>query len=213
MSKRNGGSNTERKTTNDVYFSQDSADWLIDWLIDNHLISIKSCLHANVLDACCGKGALGLALKTYIPNIDFLDHKFTMNHIDIILRDILSWSPLYKYDIILCNPPWSPVSRALDIYMHLLSLLKPNGTLYFIINYAFINTNWQRGASLGNGYRIDLPRYTFAKSQKENNPDSNGLLDPVLIIKGDLKLTSPPPFFCPIPPEICKTDQKLMAFV
>lgn len=201
---RSGGKSTERSVTNDIMFDHDAAWWLWDWLFKQGLVQTKC---TGVLDACCGTGILGCWWIPKSEIVDFVDVKMNGFH-RCYQTDILKWEPGSKYDVIICNPPWSPVHQAEGIYHHLLSLLKPKGCLYFIINYAFLNTGWKRGAKLGRGIQIPLPRYTFHKSLKEHNPESTGLLDPVLMI--NRQRVDDPPFFCPIPPEICKSDQKIL---
>jgi hypothetical protein len=127
--------------------------------------------------------------------------------------DILDYKPDKQYNIIICNPPWTPVGDALTIYNHLVDLLSPHGYLFFVINYAFINTGWKRGSVLGKGGVIFLPRYLFAESLRKINPESTGLLDPVLMIHpGKCAHVKKYDFFCPIPPSVCKEgyDRELL---
>ena len=211
MANRSGGIPTERNVTNDIMFDYESAKWLFEWLYSNLLMPFRWYSPRKGLDACCGTGVLGRALSEYVRYVDYVDIKQYAGGVKVNLIDILEFKAdkfSDKYDAIICNPPWSPVDLSEKIYHHLLGLLKPHGWLYFIINYAFINTGWKRGAKLGKGIQIPLPRYTFHKSLKICKPESTGLLDPVLMINRQDSID--PPFFCPIPPEICKTDQRLL---
>lgn len=214
MSQRGGGVKTERKVTGNIFFDEKAAEilckFLIDKIIPYDLCEPYTACDRRVLDACCGDGALGNHLWD-CGNVDYVDINpmSKVSDYKLNLIDILEWKPKYKYDLIICNPPWSPVEKAEAIYHHLLTILKSWGYLIFIINYAFINTNWQRGERLGRGKTIFLPRYTFAKSLKKFNPESSGLLDPVVMINRRNKNDAP--FFCNIPPEICKTKQLVLS--
>lgn len=217
MAKRNGGSHQKKEfdTQNNIFFDKHVADWMFNWFFDNIYINNIIVKTTDIfLDACCGNGVLGDSfckakdkMFKYPYDIDYVDNN-VKESLKFKNRDILYWKPEYKYNIIICNPPWTPVELAEEIYHHLLTLLEPGGILLFIINYSFVNTNWKRGEQLGNGITIFLPRYTFHKSLKNNNSDSTGLLDPVLMINRQNKIDLP--FFCPIPPTICKNDQIIM---
>jgi len=206
--KRVGGIPAKRKTSNDVYFDEAVAGWLWDFIFEHDLYPIDP-YDYKILDACAGNGVLGKKLMDKLGNMfsDYeLDGSAECDYVDIDSNDlwvdscdILEWDAGYKYDIIICNPPWSPCIYAERIYRYLLTLLKPDGWLYFIINYSFINSNWKRGEKLGNGLTIFLPRYTFHKA-------GCPLLDPVLMINRQNK--DDPPFFCLIPPEIAKRYNK-----
>lgn len=225
MSKRLGGKPSDRNISNDIFFDYEPARFMINFIFNrldvdltfNNWTFISNKYEYKILDACCGNGVLGNCiidlLKLKSKNIDFVDIKIqesltTKLFSNFYIADILEWKPSFKYNIIICNPPWSPVDRAEEIYHHLLSLLDEKGILVFIINYAFINTNWKRGEKLGNGITLFLPRYTFNNALKAYKPESCGLLDPVVMINRQSKLDMP--FFIPINPIICKTEQLII---
>jgi hypothetical protein len=153
-----GGVSRHKSTQpkNDIFFHPFVAKKLIENL-SVHFNNPK-----KVLDACCGDGALGIAIEHCVGSkVDYVDINNRPQFEKAIVCDILNWKPQYKYDLIVCNPPWIPVKAPLRIYWHLVSLLNEHGVLIYIINNTFCYQGAERGRTLRYQKHYELPRYTF----------------------------------------------------
>lgn len=109
---------------------------------------LKCDLSGDVLDLGCGYGPIGIILSSFFDiNVDMVDvnkravHLATMNvslnkvdHVNVFYSDCYS-NVNKKYDVIVTNPP---IRAGKDIVYKFLveakDYLKPNGSLYFVIN-------------------------------------------------------------------------------
>jgi hypothetical protein len=180
--KRQGGSSRSKdfdSADNNVYFHPKVAE-----SIYNALKVFIPSFCSKGLDACCGHGALGLAFQNGIRKenrnvkFDFVDNRpFNLPNFTII--DILRFEPAQKYDVIVCNPPWVPVTLAERIYFKLKNMLNDKGVLFFIVTNTFCYQGVERCRNLKFQKFVFLPRYVFKSSGKH-------LLDcGILIFKND----------------------------
>jgi 2-polyprenyl-3-methyl-5-hydroxy-6-metoxy-1,4-benzoquinol methylase len=132
--KRGGGSNIEKPPENDIYIHPKHAQEIVKYLSPHFPIR----LHYNVLDACCGHGVLGDAIKDYYSRKINSDVSITYQDIKINGKSILDEKYDKLFDIIICNPPWVPVDLPEAIYHYLIGLLNTGGVLIFIINNTFV---------------------------------------------------------------------------
>jgi len=175
---RAGGSTTKGKRNNvqenDIFFHPFVSNALIKALsvhINNKKL-VNAFLYDNkfrVLDACCGAGALGTSFKKHFKNstVDFVDIMNQTGLKRFKKLNIAYWKPSYQYDVILCNPPWIPVEIPMEIYYKTIDLLKPTGTLFYIINNTFCYQGPKRGKRLKFQKYYFLPCYTFASAGRE----------------------------------------------
>lgn len=166
--------------SNIVCFKEDYARLVVESLLNE--IALINGKTYSILDACCGDGVLGKSFKHKIANteIDYVDIDknncfYTTFTDDFYILDILKVKTNWRYDIIICNPPWIPVELPEQIFHHLRTLLAPNGVLFFVINNTFVYQGWKRAITLPIDKYIFLPRYTFASS-------GNALLDCGVIV-------------------------------
>jgi hypothetical protein len=125
----------------------------------------------NILDACCGYGALGFTFNKLIPKAkcDYVDKECPPLWIDKSISDNFSRKDItecyqrQRYDIILCNPPWT-VKKAELIYHHVINLLKPNGILFFLIQNIFIYQGYDRSINHKWDAWMFLPCYIYSQS-------------------------------------------------
>jgi len=133
---------------NNYYFTDYQADFIFNYIMA-HMALIKN---PHILDVCSGTGVLGKAiLKLFeFGGCNFIDIKkcsWLTKKLDcyegadnFIGQDFLKPLPMAsgrKFDIIVVNPPWAPLEIAFKIYQKALTLLSPNGILFFIINNTF----------------------------------------------------------------------------
>lgn len=154
--RRSGGIKRPFDNDNDVYFNDTNAFEMLDYLYP-HYSKYK---YPAVLDACCGKGALGNALMKIKPC------HVTSQDIKQSGESILDYKALYNFDIILCNPPWHPVELPEAIYYKLISMLNPDGVLIFIIDNVFCYQGIDRAKKLNFQKYYFLPRFVFKSSGK-----------------------------------------------
>lgn len=148
---RTGGIKTEREVDENVYFHPRNAWEMFNYLSPHFAIPHDEA--PQILDACAGSGILGKAVKEYydISKTDFVDIKHG--------ADVLNINK--KYDIIVCNPPWS-LKISLPIYWRLVEhCLAPYGVLFFIINNVFCYQGSDRAEGLKYQKYYFLPRWTF----------------------------------------------------
>jgi hypothetical protein len=170
MSNRSGGIKGGIKgMDNNIYFDPKVAQCIIDQLTPEFPKNPM-----RVLDACAGRGALGEAVYNYYRGkgepkiIHYQDIQYPESSDKKIGGSILDYKPLFKYDIIITNPPFTPVTFALAVYKHLMSLLTERGVLIFFINNVFMYQGWERGRELKYSKSYFLPRYIFdTKENKE----------------------------------------------
>lgn len=144
-------------TDNDVYFVKEEADIIFNYLLPHY----ENINNPVVLDACCNDGVLGKSFEKIIDckKVEYQDIKKDN-------KSILNFFPNYKYDIILCNPPWTPVKVPLEIYNHLELLLSDIGILVFVINNVFCYQGWERASKLKYQKYYFLPRFVFKWSSR-----------------------------------------------
>ncbi len=207
--RRTGGSHNEKGRDQDIFFTTAVAGHLITILLERE--NLREPGEYNVLDACCGRGVLGMEYRqakhhAATCSIDYVDtnNQVIPSKIDqndtVYQENILDWNPWQrKYDIIFCNPPWAPYTTALDIFGHLRCLLSDKGTLFFVINNTFLYQNAGNAKNLAYHDFVALPRYIFAGSGKP-------LLDCGVIISH--KEDQEPANFIFIPHNLCKMTQK-----
>lgn len=152
--KRAGGSrNRDHVIDENIEFPLDYADQMAKYLLphySNLLVTMK------VLDACSGSGNLGSSfLKYSAGHVCFYVDEF--NGQDILQLDN------EKFDLIICNPPWS-LKIALKIYNKLLTLLSDDGILFFVINNVFCYQGSSRAEILKFQKYYFLPRWIFKPS-------------------------------------------------
>jgi len=181
--KRQCGSNKNEKHDQDIFLNWQEAEIICKDMLHGRL-ETDPCnqVQISVLDACCGNGAFSKGFIKFFNN----DDDILLSLADIKKYDMLNITVLHnyiygnvleinqQYDIILCNPPWAPVDNALEIYLHMQSLLSPSGIMLFIINSTFLYQGQERANLLKYDAVKFLPRYTFEGSGKP-------LLDPVVI--------------------------------
>lgn len=150
---RSGGVATGETHDQNVYFIPEVAEIMFDYL-KPHYADYKCPL---ILDACCGSGVLGKSLSKILNG----KCKTTYHDINMNGQSILEYKTHWKFDIIVCNPPWAPVSTAEKIYHFLISMLSDAGVLFFIINNTFMYQGWERAVELQCSRYYFLPRYVF----------------------------------------------------
>lgn len=170
---------------NNVYFVPEVAKIVIDRL------SEKFPKKANfILDACAGPGALGEAVYDWyrargeLPQVFYQDLAYTDPGDKQVPGDILKYKPGHHFDLIICNPPFIPVTLPEKIYHHLFDLLSKNGVLFFMCNSTFFYQGWERAIKLKYTDVYFMPRYIFdyginkkQKKQKTKGENSTVLLD------------------------------------
>jgi len=110
-----------------------------------------------ILDACAGAVTLGNTFFNELPKSFLL----TYQDIKISGKSILDFSPDEKYNIIVCNPPWHPVTLALQIWHKLYSLLADGGVMFYIINNTFCYQGAARAVNLNYQKFYFLPRFVY----------------------------------------------------
>lgn len=159
MGKRTGGRQKISKKENDIYLNSINALEIFEYL-KPHIIQFDN--YPDILDACCNDGVLGRAVSKVLNNkccVEFQDIKFKG-------ESILDYEPYKKFDIIVCNPAWIPVTLPFLIYEKLLKLLKDNGVLFFLINNTFVYQGRDRAVNLRFHKYYFLPRYAFLSAGK-----------------------------------------------
>lgn len=162
MGKRAGGVAGIPGMDNEIYFVPEVAKIMID-KIAHHFPKYPD----RILDACAGKGVLGEAIYNWyrkrgeLIGINYQDIAYKEECDKKIGGSILDYHPGFKYNIIICNPPFHPVDIAFNIWKHLMSLLYPGGLLIFIIDSTYIYQGWQRAIELKYEKTYFLPRYVF----------------------------------------------------
>jgi hypothetical protein len=141
---------------NDVFFNKPVAEFMLNYL-KPHLPKRDN---LKILDECANDGVLGYTLEK------ICSEKNTISTLDI--RDIkingesaLDHKPDYKYDLIIVNPPFVPVTLPESIYHHLYNLLSDDGVMLYIINSTFTYQGFDRAKELKFQKYYFLPRYTF----------------------------------------------------
>lgn len=154
MPKKTGGTRTRNHEVNEnVEFPFEYAKQMAEYLRPHYSHLPK---YMNILDACSGGGNLGQS---------FLSHS---NGIVCYYVDKFNGQDIHeiddgKYELIVCNPPWS-IKTALPIYNKLLTLLSYNGILFFIINNVFCYQGSSRAEILKYQKYYFLPRWVFKPS-------------------------------------------------
>jgi hypothetical protein len=207
MGKRQGGIPTERKPSSTVHFDQEIARYLMLDLLSRYGLWVSD--STNGLDACCGKGVLGLAYQWAaqvkgLPSVPmtFLDTKrLTSLPFQVsacfVETDVLTWRSKRLFDVIVCNPPWMPVGIAEEIYHTLYNRLTLQGVLFFVINTTFLYSSVERASRISYNDVVLLNRYTFARS-------GCPLLDPCVVV-GRRSEARPPGKLINIPLKITRS--------
>ena len=141
---------------NDVFFNKPVAEFILNY-IKPHLPKRNN---LKILDECANDGVLGQTLKTICSKENTIS-TLDIRDIKINGESALDHTPDYKYDIIIANPPWVPVTLPESIYHHLYSLLAENGVMIYIINSTFVYQGIKRAEQLNFQKYYFLPRYTF----------------------------------------------------
>ena len=150
---------TQIKTENDIK----TPPWLADVIFSYLKPHYSGTQNPLILDACSGKDfVLGYAIKKKIKNC-------YLKCFDILINNckIQDFNFAEKFDIIVCNPPWTPVTEAFEIYLKLKSILTENGVLIFIINNSFCYQGISRAYCLDYQKYYFLHRSAFADSGKK----------------------------------------------
>lgn len=133
-------------------------------IVDNHVLpprpeteewteivikTLKNYGHLDVLDLCCGTGAIGLSIKKALPlndvtlvdvskmavintrkNAELLDVD-----VNIVLSNLFEDLANRKYDVIVCNPPYVdidyPIDNSVSKYEPFNAIYAPNRGLYY----------------------------------------------------------------------------------
>lgn len=113
---------------NKVLIPRKETEYLTSLIIDKYRYSNN----INVLDLCCGSGAIGLSIKKYLPNsnVTLLDKysnpikisklNANLQNIDVrvIKKDLRKKLMLHgKFDLIISNPPYVKKRYKLDDYV------------------------------------------------------------------------------------------------
>ena len=99
-----------------VLIPRPETEQLVDWVLED----FGRQDHLKVLDACCGSGAISIALSKYlelahITGIDISEQalKYAMendkvhqSNLQCIKQDLFDYIPKVKFDIIVSNPPY-----------------------------------------------------------------------------------------------------------
>ena len=175
MRRQGGGKTTvDRDHEQRVYTHPEHAREILEYLTPHLLVQrIDFGDKVKTLDACCGAGAFGMACREVLYNashrlathVTFLDVDPDIIACDASVGSIVKGSVhdltvATQFDVIVCNPPWR-LSEALPIYEKLLTLLAPNGVLFFLINNVFCYQNSARGEQLKFQKYYFLPRWVF----------------------------------------------------
>jgi hypothetical protein len=152
MNNRPGGKTTKREVSENVEFYPDNAFELMHYLRPHFtMLFMSRPYRLKVLDACSGSGNLGNKFEEiFSSKVDYAEIQNGVN-----VHDIEE-----KYDVIICNPPWS-LKISLPIYWKLVDLLRPDGILIFIINNVFCYQGSERASELKYQKYYFLPRWTF----------------------------------------------------
>jgi len=162
MGRRTGGIAIQGKTgvvrDNDVSFTLPVAQVVVDYLQPHY----KKIYSPTILDACANDGVLGYSIynNCEYSQLELQDIKVTGQKVQDTDFGGRVW------DIIICNPPWTPVEEPLEIYNKLVSLLEKGGVLFFVINNVFCYQGWKRAVELKFQKYYFLPRYVFKASGK-----------------------------------------------
>ena len=191
MSKqRTGGSSGSviESMDNNIYFVPETAKIIIEKI--GHNFPEKTNL---ILDACANDGVLGEAVYNWyrergeLIQVIYQDIKYKGYADKQIGGDILEYKPEKKFDIIICNPPWKPVTTPENIYHYLFNnILSENGILIYIIDLTFLYQGWERAIRLKYEKVYFLPRYTFnyGVNKKQKAAKTGGEYDTVLLDVG-----------------------------
>ncbi len=204
MGQRGGGTAQKGKRNsiqeNDIFFNKPVSEFMVNYLKPHLPNNLKK---TKILDACANDGVLGYTLMESIG-----DSRLTMQDIKKSGQSITSYYPESgnKYDVIVCNPPWVPVTLTEEIYHHLYNnLLDDHGVMFFIINNTFVYQSIGRGSELTFQKYYFLPRYVFRSVGRP-------LLDcGVMVCHKDKKMNKKAlelDCFIPIPRELCKIEYK-----
>ena len=123
-----------------VLIPRPETEQLVDWVLED----FGRHDHLKVLDACCGSGAISIALSKYLDSaqvtgIDISEQalKFAIENDKIhqanlqwIKQDLFDFKPKVKFDIIVSNPPY--VRELEKNEMHLNVLDKEPHTALFV---------------------------------------------------------------------------------
>ena len=94
-------------------------------LVENAVIALRGARAPQVLDLCCGSGAIGISIKTLVPNtevtladvsadaLDVARHNARALNAEVTLRhgDLFRAVGREKFDLIACNPPYIRTSE------------------------------------------------------------------------------------------------------
>lgn len=172
MNGRTGGkTNSGRDGAQDVCFHPDNARELARYLLPHY--NRQKDDYPVVLDACSGNGVLG---RAFSDELERLGCKPTVIEAEKKAGvDVLNIPVSKKFDVIVCNPPWS-LDQALPIFQHLETLLAADGVLFFVINNVFCYQGSDRAETLDYQKFYFLPRWTF-------KPAGRPLLDCGVMVK------------------------------
>lgn len=160
MGRANGINGKYREGNQDIFFHPKNAEEIVEFFYP----ILKNYNNCTMLDACCGMKTLGNAVEDII-NVKKSYYVDIESRTDgIIEKDIREFNQ--KADIIFCNPPFHPVTKVVEIYHHLISILNPEGSLFFVIDNSFLYQGRDRAIEILCDKYYFLPRYTFASAGK-----------------------------------------------
>jgi len=170
MPGKTGGTRKNKVNDQNIKFIPEVAEIIFNYLKPHYTIPTPNGT-IQILDACCGDGVLGKSIKKIIENHEYtyqdIKIKLELQDIKINKKSILKEKYKTKFDIIVSNPPWHPVTLSENIYWKLISLLSDNGVLFYIIDNTFCYQGWDRAKELLYQKYYFLPRYVFKWSGKK----------------------------------------------
>ncbi len=109
-----------------VLIPRPETEELVDWIIED----FKDQKALNILDACCGSGAISIALSKYlnsarITGVDssekalkyaLKNDKIHESRLEWVQKDIFQYTPKVKFDIIVSNPPYIRVLEKKEMH-------------------------------------------------------------------------------------------------
>lgn len=163
-------------------------------------MSFKNLYEKNidVLDACAGKGNLahGLVMARYnINNLHLVEKnneyikeipqeflKSYSQDFKVYNDNFFNWYRDFKdsrYDLIISNPPFVPVSRLFTFFRIFLSMLKEDGQLFFICPLFFLNNSDERMKYIFQYIKeiFFLPKMFFGKQQHNTIITANKMVE------------------------------------